>query len=221
MVMRASRQHRVVTAVSTALLVLAAVAGPVEAGPPPTLTADPSSSPIALTAGGSVTVTVTNSDRRASSSALVVTLAVRPATAAFAILDDRCAGLILRPGGSCTVEVGYRGARPTADHSAALTVTSGKPMKASVTRILEVGVTFADVCIAGGGTAGHGGTITVLGNVVFTVDDRCDWDPSLATAVYNATFEALADECFDLSHSTVGYPVTGETGRTAIGCVIN
>ena len=165
-------------------------------------------------------MTITNSDRRASSSALVVTLAVRPADAPFAILNDRCAGLILRPGGSCTVEVGYLGARPTTDHSAALTVASGKPMKASVTRILEVGVTFAEVCAARGGAAGHGGTITVLGTVLFTVDDRCDWDSNLATTVYNAAFDALAGECFDLSHSTVGYPVTGETGKTAIGCVV-
>lgn len=219
--MRASRQHRVVAAVSTALLVLAAVAGPVEAGSAPWLTGDPTSSPIALTAGGSVTVTITNTDRRASSSALVVTLARRPTAAPFTILDDRCAGLILRPGGSCTITVGYLGARPTTDHTASLTVASGKPVKASVTRVLEVGVTFADVCVARGGTAGHGGTITVLGNVLFAVDDRCDWDSNLATAVYNAAFEALADECFDLSHSTVGYPVTGETGRTAIGCVVD
>jgi hypothetical protein len=125
----------------------------------------------------------------------------------------------LRPGESCGVEVGYTGAAPTSDHTAALTVSSGRPLKASVTRILEVGVTFADVCVARGGSSGHGGTITVFGSP-FTVGDRCDWDSNLATAVYNATFEALSPECFDLGYSgTVGYPVTAETGKTAIGCV--
>ena len=219
--MRAFRRHPIVVAVTTALVVLAAVAGPVQAGPASWLTASPTSSPIALAAGGSVTVTITNTDRRASSSALTVTLARSPSSAPFAIVNDLCAGMILRPGGSCTVEVGYLGAPPTTDHTAALTVASGKPPKASVTRVLEVGVTFADVCVARGGLAGHGGTITVLG-ALFTVGDRCDWDSNLVTAVYNAAFEALDDECFDLGYQgMVGYPVTGETGRTAIGCVVH
>lgn len=218
--MRTFRQHPVV-AVTTALVILAALAGPVQAGPAPWLTASPTSSPISLAAGGSVTVTITNTDRRASSSALAVTLARSPSTAPFDIVRDLCAGVILRPGGSCTVEVGYTGSQPTTDHSAALTVSSGKPLKASVTRVLEVGVTFADVCRARGGSAGYGGTITVFG-ASFTVGDRCDWDSNLATAVYNAAFEALDDECFDLGYQgVVGYPVTGETGRTAIGCVVD
>ena len=94
-------------------------------------------------------------------------------------------------------------------------------MKASVTRFIEVGVTFADVCAARGGLAGHGGTITVLG-ITRTVGDRCDWASTLATAVYNAAFDALADECFDLGGpGTLGYTVTGETGRPAIGCVVD
>ena len=127
--------------------------------------------------------------------------------------------MILRPGESCTVEVGYSGPPPTADHTAALTVTSGKPLKASVTRVLEVGVTFADVCVARGGLAGYGGTMTVIG-AAFPVGDRCDWDANLATAVYNAAFEALVGECFDLGYQgMVGYPTTGETGKTGIGCV--
>ena len=219
--MRAVRQHPVVVAVSTALVVLAAVAGPVQAGPAPWLSASPTSSPISLAAGGSVTVTITNTDRRASSSALAVTLATRPASAPFVIVSDLCAGVILRPGDPCTVEVGYLGPAPTTDHTAALTVTSGKPLKASVTRVLEVGVTFADVCLARGGLAGHGGTITLLGLLV-TVGDRCDWDSILANPVYNAAFDALDDECFDLGyHGVVGYPTTGETGKTAIGCVVD
>lgn len=219
--MRAFRQHRVIVASTSALVVLAALAGPVQAGPAPWLTATPTSSPIPLEAGGSATLTITNTDARTSSSPLTVTLARNPSSAPFAIVSDLCAGLILRPGESCTVEVAYLGATPTADHTAALTVASGKPRKASVTRVLEVGVTFADVCVARGGSAGHGGTITVLG-AVFTVGDRCDWDSNLATAVYNATFEALSPECFDLGyHATVGYPVTAETGKTAIGCVVD
>ena len=110
---------------------------------------------------------------------------------------------------------------PTADHTAALTVSSGKPPKASVTRVIEVGVTFADVCAARGGLAGRGGTITVLG-ALFTVAERCDWDSILAPAVYNAAFEALAGECFDLGYSgMIGYTVTAETGRTATGCVVD
>lgn len=216
--MRSRRQHPVVVAVTTALVVLAAVAGPVQAAPT-TLTASPTTSPISLAPGGSVTITITNTDRRASTSALAVTLARSPASAPFAIVTDACAGVILRPAGSCTVEVGYTGSTPTTDHSAALTVSSGRPLKASVTRAIEVGVSFADVCVARGGSAGHGGTITVLG-ALFTVGDRCDWDAILANAVYNATFEALSPECFDLGYQgTVGYPVTSETGLTAIGCV--
>ena len=40
------------------------------------------------------------------------------------------------------------------------------------------------------------------------------------TAVYNATFQALSTECFDLGASgMIGYPVTAETGGTAMGCV--
>ncbi|MEA2576853.1 MAG: hypothetical protein QOD78_441 [Chloroflexota bacterium] len=220
--MRALRQHPVVVAVTTALVVLAAVAGPVRgAGPAPWLTASPTASPISLAAGESVTVTITNTDRRTASSALTVTLAKSPSSAPFAIVSDLCAGVILRPGGSCTVEVRYDGPAPTTDHTAALTVASGKPLKASVTRVLEVGVAFADVCVARGGLAEYGGTITVLG-AVFTVGDRCDWDSNLATAVYNAAFGALDDECFDLGYTgVVGYPVTGETGTTAIGCVVD
>ena len=80
-------------------------------------------------------------------------------------------------------------------------------------------MTFADVCVARGGLAGQGGTITVLGHSS-NVGQRCDWNSTLATAPYNAAFEALSDECFDLSdQGTVGYTVTGETGRPAIGCV--
>jgi hypothetical protein len=219
-VMRAIHRHPRVIAVATALVVCAAVAGPVQAGPPPSLTASPTSSPIALAAGGSVTVTVTNTDRRAPSSALAVTLARSPSSAPFAIVSDQCAGVILWPGGSCTIVVGYLGPPPTTDHVAKLTVVSGRPLKASVTRIIEVGVTFADVCVGRGGLAGHGGTITVLG-ASFTVGDRCDWASNLVTAVYNAAFEALADECFDLDYGTVGYPVTSETGKTAVGCVVD
>ena len=33
-----------------------------------------------------------------------------------------------------------------------------------------------------------------------TVGDRCDWDTTLTTAFYNAAFEALSAECFDLGH---------------------
>lgn len=219
--MRSFRQHPVVVAGTTALVVLAVVAGPVQAGPAPWLMASPTSSPISLAAGESVTVTITNTDRRTASSALTVTLARSPSTAPFAIVSDLCAGVILGPGGSCTVEVGYFGPPPTTDHTAALTVASGRPLKASVTRVLEVGVTFADVCVARGGSAGYGGTITVFGSP-FTVGDRCDWDSNLATAVYNATFEALSPECFDLDYQgTLGYPVTAETGKTAIGCVVD
>ena len=218
--MRGIRRHLVVAG-TTSLAVFAAVAGPVQAaGPAPWLTGSPTSSPIALAAGGSATLTITNTDRGTTSSALAVTLAMKPSSAPFAIVSDGCAGQILRPGGSCTIEVGYSGPLPTADHTAALTVASGKPLKASVTRIFEVGVTFADVCAARGGQAGSGGTITVIG-ATFTVGDRCDWDSNLATAVYNAAFEGLDDECFDLGYSgMVGYPVTAETGRTAIGCVV-
>ena len=218
--MRAFHRHPRVIAVTTALVVAAAVAGPVQAGVPPSLTASPTTSPIALAAGGSVTVTVTNTDRRASSSALAVTLARSPSSAPFAIVTDGCAGVTLPPGGSCAVEVGYLGPSPTADQTAKLTVASGRPLRASVTRVIEVGVTFADVCVARGGIAGHGGTITVLG-ASFAVGDRCDWASNLVTAVYNAAFEALADECFDLDHGTVGYPVTSETGKTAVGCVVD
>ena len=60
----------------------------------------------------------------------------------------------------------------------------------------------------------------MFGNVVFAVAERCDWASALATAVYNAAFEALSPECFDLSDKgTVGYTMTGETGLPAIGCV--
>lgn len=217
--MRASRQHPVVVAVTTALILLTAVAVPVHAGPASWLTTSPTTSPIPLVAGSSVEITITNTDRRSSSSALAVTMANRPASASFAIVADRCAGVILPPGDSCTVEVGYFGPTPTSDHVAALTVTSGKPRKASVTSIIEVGVTFADVCVARGGSAGYGGTITVLG-ASFPVGDRCDWGSNLVTAVYNAAFEALDDECFDLGYGgMIGYPTTAETGRTAVGCV--
>lgn len=217
--MRAPRRYPVV--VVTALVLVAAVAGPVAAGPTSWLAASPTTSPIPLAAGDSVTITITNMDRRSSSSPLAVTMANRPASAPFAIVADRCSGVTLRPAGSCTVEVGYFGPTPTTDHTAALTVASGKPLKASVTRIVEVGVTFADVCTALGGSAGFGGTITVLG-ASFNVGDRCDWGSNLATAVYNAAFEALVDECFDLGYGgMVGYPVTSETGRTAIGCVLD
>lgn len=217
--MRAFSRHRVGVAVTTTLVVLAAVAGPVQAGPAPSLTASPTASPITFSAGGSVTVTISNTDRRASSSPLAVTITRNPTSAPFTIVSDRCAGVVLRPGASCTVEVGYDGPLPTSDHAARLTVSSGKPLKATVTRVLEVGVTFADVCVAQGGSAGHGGTITVIEYAV-TVGDRCDWDANLATAVYNAAFEALSPECFDQGYrGMVGYPVTAETGRTAIGCV--
>lgn len=219
--MRALHQHPVVVAASTAIMILAAVAGPVQAAPAAWLTASGTTSPISLAAGGTATVTITNTDRRASSSPLTVTLARSPSSAPFAIVSDLCGGVTLRPGDSCSVAVAYTGAPPTSDHSAALTVSSGKPLKGSVTRILEVGVTFADVCVARGGSAGHGGTITVFGSP-FTVGDRCDWDSNLATSVYNATFEALSPECFDLGYTgTVGYPVTAETGKTAIGCVVS
>ena len=218
--MRVFRRHLAV-AVTTAILVLATVAGPVQAGPASWLTASPTSSPIALAAGGSVPITITNTDRRASSSALAVTLARNPSSAPFAIVSDACSGVTLRPGESCTVEVGYSGPPPTTDHTARLTVASGKPLRASVTRVIEAGVTFADVCAARGGSASQGGTVTVLGSA-FTVGDRCDWDSILATAVYNAAFETLDDECFDLGyHGMVGYPVTAETGLTAVGCVVN
>ena len=217
--MRALRQRSAV-AVTTALVVLAAVAGPVHAAGAPWLTATPTTSPIPVAAGGSAKVTVTNTDRRLSSSALAVTLS--PSSAPFTITSNNtCTGAILRPGASCTVEVAYLGPPPTADQKAALTVTSGKPAKASVTRVFEVGVTFADVCVARGGSAGYGGTITVIG-ALFTVGDRCDWESNLATAVYNAAFEALSPECFDLGYGgMVGYPVTSPTGLTAIGCVVD
>lgn len=221
--MRALRQRSAV-AVTTALVVLAAVAGPVQAAPTPWLAASPTSSPIALAAGASVTVTVTNTNARASSSALAVTLAVNPSNAPFAITSgNTCAGTVLPPGGSCTVEVRYDGPAPLADHRAALTVTSGKGLKGSVTRVIEVGVTFADVCVARGGSASNAGetTMTVIG-ATFTVGHRCDWGSVLATAVYNAAFEALSPECFDLGYGgMVGYPVTSETGRTAVGCVVD
>ena len=112
----------------------------------------------------------------------------------------------------------HLGPTPTIDQTAALTVASGKPLKASVTRVIEVGVTFADVCVARGGLAGQGGTIDFLGLSV-SVAQRCDWTSTLATAPYNAAFEALADECRDLGRGTIGYTVTGVAGRTAIGCV--
>lgn len=216
--MRALRQHPVVVAMTSALLVLPAVAGPVQAAPAPWLTASPTSSPIAIVAGGSAAITITNTDRRASTSALAVTLARSPASAPFANWIDGCTGTILRPGGSCTVEVGYAGPHPTADHAARLTVSSGKPVKASVSRVIEVGVTFAEVCVAQGGMAGYGGMITVF-STPRAVNDRCDWASSLATAVYNAAFDALSPECFDLGLPTIGYTVTGETGKPAIGCV--
>ena len=220
--MRAFPRHPVAVSLAAAVVILAAVAAPVSAAAPTaSLSASPTSSPIMVAAGGTTTVTVTNTDRRASSSPLVVTLARSPSTAPFAIVDDRCAGVALRPGQSCTVEVGYDGPPPTSDHDAKLTVTSGRPLKASVTRILEVGVTFADACAARGGTASVGGTITVLG-ATFAVGDRCDWGTILATTVYNTTFEAISPECSDLGYAgTLGYPVTGETGTTAIGCVVD
>lgn len=74
--MRTPGRHPVVVAVATASLILAAVAGPAQAGATSWLSASPTSSPIALAAGGSVTIT--NTDRRASSSALAVTLASNP-----------------------------------------------------------------------------------------------------------------------------------------------
>lgn len=149
-----------------------------------------------------------------------MTLARSPSSAPFTIGIDGCSGAILRPGEYCTIEVGYAGPQPTSDHTARLTVSSGKPLKASVSRVLEVGVTFAEVCVAHAGTAGYGGTITVLG-ATHAVGDRCDWASSLATAVYNAAFEALSPECFDLGYEgTLGYTETGETGKPAIGCVI-
>lgn len=218
--MQARRPTRI-AAVTTALVALAAMAAPVQAGPPPSLSATPTASPIALAPGESVTVTVTNTDRKASSSRLVVSLTRKPADAPFAIVADGCAGVILRPAGSCTVEVGYSGPTPATDHAAMLTVSGGKGPGAVVTRVIEVGVTFADVCTAHGGAAGHGGTITVLG-ATFAVAERCDWSSTLATAVYNATFEVLSPECFDLGAAgMIGYPVTAETGRTAMGCVVD
>ena len=217
--MRASRRYRAAVAVTTAL-VLAAAAGPVGAAAPTGwLSASPTASPIALAAGGSVTVTITNTDRRTSSTALTVSLATNPSDAPFAIANDGCAGRVLRPGDSCTVDVRYSGIKPSSDHAARLTVSSGKPAKASVVRIIEVGVSFEDVCIARGGTPSQGGTITLL-NATFAVDDRCDWGSVLANAVYNATFEALSPECFDLGNGgMIGYPVNSETGKTAMGCV--
>jgi hypothetical protein len=163
-------------------------------------------------------VTITNTDRRTTSSALTVTLARSPASAPFAIISDGCAGTALRPGAWCTVEVGHSGPQPTIDHNAKLTVSSGKPAKASVAVIFEVGVSFADVCASRGGVAGFGGFITLLG-ATFAVAERCDWTTSLPTTDYNAAFEALAPECRDLDHGTVGYTVTGELGLPAIGCV--
>jgi hypothetical protein len=224
MVMRVVRRGSVVVAV-TAALVLAAVAGPVQAGGASWLTATPVSSPIALMAGESRTVTVTNTDRRASSSALTVTLAAKPSSAPFKVANDTCTGTVMAPGASCFVEVTFEGPAPTAaDQTAALTVASAKPRKASVTRILEVGVTFDDVCLARGGTPGDGDmitTITLLG-ATFAVAERCDWATVLETAVYNAAFEALSPECFDLGYSgMVGYTVTLETGKTAVGCVVS
>ena len=142
----------------TALIVVAALAGPVQAGPAAWLTS-PTPSRTVIAAGGSVSITITNTDRRTASSALSVTLAKNPSSAPFAIVSNLCAGVALPPGGSCTVDVAYLGPTPNADHTAALTVASGKPMKASVTRFIEVGVTFADVCVAHGGLAGYGGTI--------------------------------------------------------------
>ena len=160
--MRVVRRGSVVVAV-TAALVLAAVAGPVQAGGASWLTATPVSSPIALMAGESRTVTVTNTDRRASSSALTVTLAAKPSSAPFKVANDTCTGTVLAPGASCFVEVTFEGPAPTAaDQTAALTVASAKPRKASVTRILEVGVTFDDVCLARGGTPGDGDMITTI-----------------------------------------------------------
>ena len=223
MVLRSKATRRVVGIAAVALIV-AAVAGPVQArpaspaAPASVLIASPTSSPIALSAGGSVPVTVTNTDRRTSSSALTVTLVKNPASAPFVVESDSCVGSILAPGGSCTVVVKHLGSPPTIDQTAALTVASGKPLKASVTRVIEVGVTFADVCVARGGLPGQGGTIDFLGQSISVVN-RCDWNSTLATTPYNAAFEALADECRDLAKATVGYPVTGEAGKTAIGCV--
>src|SRR5690349_12621837 len=219
MVMRTVRPHRVIVAGAAALLV-AGFAGPVHAAGAATwLTASPTASKIQLAAGGSVVVTVTNTDRRATSAPLTVTLGRNPATAPFSIVANSCAGVALRPQGSCAVEVAYQGPAPTSDHAASLTVSSGKPMKASVTRILEVGVGFADVCVVRGGIAGYGGSVTILG-ATFAVAERCDWADPLAVAVYNANFEALSPECFDLSdNGTVGYTVNSQTGRPTIACV--
>ena len=222
MIVRSHATRRIVGIAATALIV-AAVAGPVQArpaspaAPASSLTASPTTSPIALAAGGSVTVTVTNTDRRTSTSALTVTLASNPSSAPFATVDN-CAGVVLPPGGSCTVVVKHLGPTPTIDQTAALTVASGKPLKASVTRVIEVGPAFADVCVARGGLAGQGGTIDFLGLSV-SVGQRCDWNSTLATVPYNAAFEALADECRDLGRGTIGYPVTGVAEWTAIGCV--
>jgi hypothetical protein len=219
--MQASRSHRLAVGVATALLAVTVVAGPVQAGPAPWLTATPTASLIPLEPGSTVTVTVTNTDRRTASSALTVTLARNPTAAPFSIGADTCSGLILAPGRSCTIEVRYDGPLPGQDHRAALTVSSGKPAKASVTRTFEVGVSFGQVCQLRGGVAGHGGSITVIG-ATFQVGDRCDWAAILPTAEYNATFEALSGECFDLGYGgMIGYPTTSETGRTAIGCVVD
>lgn len=218
--MRTPRTQRVAVGLATALLAAAVVGGPVRAGPSSWLAISPASSPIPLEPGGSVTLTVTNTDRRTSSSPLVVALARSPSTAPFAIGADGCTGLVLAPGRSCTVVVHYDGPKPARDERAALTVTSGRPAKASATRVLEVGVSFGDVCQARGGVATQGGSITMLG-ATFPVGDRCDWGTVLPTAEYNAAFDALAPECVDLGYGgTVGYPATGETGTSAIGCAV-
>ena len=104
MIVRSHATRRIVGIAATALIV-AAVAGPVQAkpaspaSPASLLTASPTTSPIALAAGGSVPVTVTNTDRRTSSSALTVTLASNPSSAPFAIFSDSCAGWSCRLAG--------------------------------------------------------------------------------------------------------------------------
>jgi hypothetical protein len=105
------------------------------------LTASPSSSPTGspgpfeLVAGTSAQssqkVTFTNTGG-ASTSALVVSLAKSPSSAAFVITQNLCAGVALGPKKTCTVTISLPGSAPSSPETATLTVMSKKPLASAM-----------------------------------------------------------------------------------------
>lgn len=179
-----ARPRRLGAVVSAVGLVAATllVGQQAQAAPAGTLQVTPSStaaSPLVVPPSG-VAVTVRNTDRRKSTSALVTVLS--SADPGYSTVDG-CSGVALGPGKSCTVTVTYAGEAPWPSSRATLTVASKKPgvitsvsshliVAAPCARNLTAGDAPSDDLQAVIDAAASGDTIQVNGTCTgtFTVD---------------------------------------------------